>query len=282
MGKRRNLFNWIMDIILILTIIVTLIPIYFLAITAFKSYAEAYSVPPTFFVQEFSLEGFQALYKYVGDVPKILTNSLMISLMIIIPSIIFGTMAGYAFAAYNFKFKEVVFMALLTKYLLPEIILIVPWYWIMTQLKLVNSLVGVAIIDLIGAWTIFFMRSYISQIPLDYIEAARIDGASENKILFGIIVPMIRPAWLVAIVINFIWSWGSLLWPLIILNTKDNYTLAIAVTFVRYLYGSGSESPPHYPALAAASLIYTLPAILLYLLVQKWFIETFIKVGIKK
>lgn len=268
--------------ILILAIIVTLIPIYFLIITAFKSYAEAYSVPPTFFVQKISLEGFEALYKYVGMVSTLFINSLTISLIIIIPTIIFGTMAGYAFAAYDFKFKEVIFIALLTKYLLPEIILIVPWYWIMMQLKLVNSLISVAIVDLIGAWTIFFMRSYISQIPKDYIEAARIDGASENRILFGIIVPMVRPAWLVAIVINFIWSWSALLWPLIVLNTKDRFTLSIAVTFVRYIYGSGSESPPHYPALAATSLIYTLPAIVLYLLVQKWFIETFIKVGIKK
>jgi ABC-type glycerol-3-phosphate transport system permease component len=280
--KKRSLFNTIMDLILILAIIATLIPIYFLVITAFKSYIEAYSVPPTLFVQKFSLEGFEILYKYVGDISRLFTNSFIITILAIVPTIIFGTMAGYAFAAYNFRFKEVIFVALLTKYLLPEIILIVPWYSIMMQLKLVNSLLGVAVVNLIGAWTIFFMRSYISQIPIDYIEAARIDGASENKILFGIIVPMVRPAWLVALVINFIWNWSALLWPLIILNTKDNYTLPIAVTFVRYIYGSTGDSPPHYPALAATSLLYTLPALILYLAVQKWFIETFIKVGIKR
>ncbi len=280
--KERSLFNMVMNIILILAIIITFIPLYFLVITAFKTHAEAYSVPPTFFIQKFSLEGFEILYQYVGDVSTLLTNSFIITIMAIVPTIIFGTMAGYAFVAYNFKFKEVIFVALLTKYLLPEIILIVPWYWIMTQLKLVNNLLGVAIVNLIGAWTIFFMRSYISQIPMDYIEAARIDGASENRILFRIIVPMLRPAWLVAIVINFIWNWAALMWPLIILNTKSNYTLSIAVTFVRYIYGSTGESPPHYPAVAATSLIYSLPALILYLIAQKWFIETFIKVGIKR
>ncbi|MEM2928094.1 MAG: carbohydrate ABC transporter permease [Nitrososphaerota archaeon] len=280
--KERNWFNIVMNIILVSAITITFIPIYFLIITAFKSYAEAYSVPPTFFVQNFSLEGFEILQKYVIEVSTLFTNSLIIAIAVIIPTIIVGTMSGYAFVAYEFKFKEVIFVALLTKYLLPEIILIVPWYWIMLQLKFVNSLLSVIVVNMIGAWTIFFMRSYISQIPKDYIEAARIDGASENKILFRIIVPMARPAWLVAFVINFIWSWGALLWPLIILNTKNNYTLSIAVTFVRYIYGSTGESPPHYPALAATSLIYTIPALILYLLVQKSFIETFIKAGIKR
>jgi ABC-type glycerol-3-phosphate transport system permease component len=280
--KKINLFNLVMNIILVLAIIIILIPLYFLIITAFKTHAEAYSVPPTFFVQKFSLEGFEILYKYVGDLSTLFINSFIITIIPIVFTVIFGTMAGYAFVAYDFKFKEVIFVALLTKYLLPEIILIVPWYWIMTQIKLVNSLFGVAIVNLIGAWTIFFMRSYISQIPMDYIEAARIDGASENRILFRIIVPMIRPAWLVAIVINFIWNWSALMWPLIILNTKNNYIFSIAVTFVRYIYGSTGESPPHYSALAATSLIYTLPALILYLIVQKQFIETFIKVGIKR
>jgi multiple sugar transport system permease protein len=280
--KEKNWFNITMNIILIFAIILTLAPIYFLVITAFKSYAEAYSVPPTFFVQKFSLEGFEILQKYVTDIERLFANSFIIAIAVIIPTIICGTMAGYAFVAYNFKFKEVIFVTLLTKYLLPEIILIVPWYWIMLQLKLVNSLFSVIVVNMIGAWTIFFMRSYISQIPKDYIEAARIDGASENKILFRIIVPMVRPAWLVAFVINFIWSWGALLWPLIILNTKSNYTLSIAVTFVRYIYGSTGESPPHYPALAATSLVYTIPALILYLLVQRSFIETFIKAGIKR
>jgi len=280
--KEKNWFNITMNIILIFAIILTLAPIYFLVITAFKSYAEAYSAPPTFFVQKFSLEGFEILQKYVTDIERLFANSFIIAIAVIIPTIICGTMAGYAFVAYNFKFKEVIFVTLLTKYLLPEIILIVPWYWIMLQLKLVNSLFSVIVVNMIGAWTIFFMRSYISQIPKDYIEAARIDGASENKILFRIIVPMVRPAWLVAFVINFIWSWGALLWPLIILNTKSNYTLSIAVTFVRYIYGSTGESPPHYPALAATSLVYTIPALILYLLVQRSFIETFIKAGIKR
>jgi multiple sugar transport system permease protein len=280
--KEKDWFNITMNIILIFAIILTLAPIYFLVITAFKSYAEAYSVPPTFFVQKFSLEGFEILQKYVTDIERLFANSFIIAIAVIIPTIICGTMAGYAFVAYNFKFKEVIFVTLLTKYLLPEIILIVPWYWIMLQLKLVNSLFSVIVVNMIGAWTIFFMRSYISQIPKDYIEAARIDGASENKILFRIIVPMVRPAWLVAFVINFIWSWGALLWPLIILNTKSNYTLSIAVTFVRYIYGSTGESPPHYPALAATSLVYTIPALILYLLVQRSFIETFIKAGIKR
>ncbi|MEM1575863.1 MAG: carbohydrate ABC transporter permease, partial [Nitrososphaerota archaeon] len=247
--RERNWFNIVMNIVLILAIIFTLTPIYFLVITAFKSYAEAYSVPPTFFVQNFSLEGFEILQKYVTEITRLFANSFIIAIAVIIPTIVFGTMAGYAFVAYDFKFKEVIFVTLLTKYLLPEIILIVPWYWIMLQLKLVNSLFSVIVVNMIGAWTIFFMRSYISQIPKDYIEAARIDGASENKILFRVIVPMVRPAWLVAFVINFIWSWGALLWPLIILNTKSNYTLSIAVTFVRYIYGSTGESPPHYPAL---------------------------------
>ncbi|TDA38114.1 MAG: hypothetical protein DSO09_05165 [Candidatus Methanomethylicota archaeon] len=281
-NKKIKVSDILANIFMILIIASVFIPMYFLIITSFKSFSEILRVPPTFFPEKLTLEGFLLAKEHGGDIFRSLANSLIMSIGVTITTLFFSSLAGYAFAVYRFKFKEALFIAVISKYLLPEIVLIIPWYWIMGRLKLIDNLFGVAVVNIIGAWSIFYIRNYITQIPPDYIEAARIDGANENRILFQIIWPMIRPALGVATTVNFLWSWNWFLWPLVLLQSKQNFTLPITVAFVRYIYGGGQESVPHYGAIAATTLVYILPVLLLYILVQKWFVEAFIATGIKR
>uniref|UniRef100_A0A7C2VGM0 Carbohydrate ABC transporter permease n=1 Tax=Ignisphaera aggregans TaxID=334771 RepID=A0A7C2VGM0_9CREN len=281
-GKTINTFNIVTNIVMVLTIISIVIPLYFLIITAFKTYGEVYKVPPTFIVENPSLEGFELMRQYGVDIGKSVLNSLVIAGGATFTTLLFSTAAGFAFAIYRFKLKEVLFMVIISKYVIPEAILIVPWFSMMIQLGLVDNLLGVLIVNLIGAWTIFFMRSYIMQIPKDYIDAARVDGASDHYILLRIIFPLIKPALGVATVMNFLWAWNWFLWPLILLSTKTNFTLPLVVSLIRYVYGSGGEAPPHLGAVAASTMVYILPVLVLYFFAQRWILSAFTLGGVKR
>jgi len=259
-----------------------LVPIYFLIITAFKPYNEIIRVPPTFWPQNFTLDNFFS-FAALREVNLIRAtiNSLLISVVVTAGTLFFSTLAGYAFAMLRFKFKEPIFIAILSKYMMPTALLLVPWYWIMRILGLVDNLIAVIIVNLIGAWTIYYMRSYISQIPTDYVESARIDGASELEIFMKIIMPLIKPAIGVATIINFLWSWNYFLWPLIILNSPENFTMPIAIAYVRYLGYAGGELL-NYGGIAASSLVYALPIVILYICLQRYLVESFISAGIKR
>lgn len=272
----------IAHILMIIIDLAILVPIYFLIITAFKPYNEIIRVPPTFWPQNFTLDNFFS-FAALREVNLIraTVNSLVISVVVTAGTLFFSTLAGYAFAMLRFKFKEPIFIAILSKYMMPTALLLVPWYWIMRILGLVDNLIAVIIVNLIGAWTIYYMRSYISQIPADYVESARIDGASELEIFMKIIMPLIKPAIGVATIINFLWSWNYFLWPLIILNSPENFTMPIAIAYVRYLGYAGGELL-NYGGIAASSLVYALPIIILYICLQRYLVESFISAGIKR
>lgn len=272
----------IAHILMIIIDLAILVPIYFLIITAFKPYNEIIRVPPTFWPQNFTLDNFFS-FAALREVNLIRAtiNSLLISVVVTAGTLFFSTLAGYAFAMLRFKFKEPIFIAILSKYMMPTALLLVPWYWIMRILGLVDNLIAVIIVNLIGAWTIYYMRSYISQIPTDYVESARIDGASELEIFMKIIMPLIKPAIGVATIINFLWSWNYFLWPLIILNSPENFTMPIAIAYVRYLGYAGGELL-NYGGIAASSLVYALPIVILYICLQRYLVESFISAGIKR
>lgn len=269
-------------VLMIIINLIVLIPLYFLVITAFKPYEEIIRVPPTFWPKQFTLENFYSFAALRGvNLLRALANSFTVSAMVTLGTVFFSTLAGYTFAMLRFRFKEAIFIIILTKYMLPTAILLIPWYWIMRTLRLIDTLLAVAIVNIIGAWTIYYMRSYISQIPKDYVEAARIEGANDLQIFTRIIMPIIKPALGTATIINFLWSWNYFLWPLIILNSKENFTMPIVIAFVRYV-GYGGGELLNYGGVAASSLVYALPIILLYAVLQRYIVESFVASGIKR
>ncbi|RLE80183.1 MAG: hypothetical protein DRJ51_06310 [Thermoprotei archaeon] len=277
--NRKEIFA---HILMVFINLVVLIPLYFLVITAFKPYEEIIRVPPTFWPKEFTLENFYSFAALRGvNLLRALANSFAVSAMVTLGTVFFSTLAGYTFAMLRFRFKEAIFIIILTKYMLPTAILLIPWYWIMRTLRLIDTLLAVAIVNIIGAWTIYYMRSYISQIPKDYVEAARIEGANDLQIFTRIIMPIVKPALGTATIINFLWSWNYFLWPLIILNSKENFTMPIVIAFVRYV-GYGGGELLNYGGVAASSLVYALPIILLYTVLQRYIVESFVASGIKR
>ncbi|MGC8870085.1 MAG: carbohydrate ABC transporter permease [Brevinematia bacterium] len=268
-------------ILILLIIVFSIFPVIILILYSFRPYREIISIPTTILPREFTLDNFIGISKKI-DILRMIFNSLMVAGLITVSTLFLGTLAGYAFAKYNFKGKEPVFLLIISKLMIPQIVLVIPWIYMIAKLALMDNLLAVILPNLTGAWTIFFMRQYISQISDDYFDAARVDGANELEIFFKIVLPLIKPAVATVIIINFLWGWNEFLWPMLVLTSKENFLLSIGVAYVKYSGGVLTEGTVNYAMLAAISLIYALPILLTYIILARQFVQSIVLSGLKK
>jgi ABC-type glycerol-3-phosphate transport system permease component len=197
-------------------------------------------------------------------------------------TVLLGTLAGYAFAKLHFRGREKIFMLTLSKLMIPVIVLVIPWMFMISRMGLLDSLWAIVLPNLSGAWTVFFMRQYISQLPNELLDSARIDGASELRIFYRIVLPLIKPALAAATIVNFLSGWNEFVWPLLALTSKSNFLLSIGVSYVKYSGGQMTEGTVNYGMLAAFSLFYSLPLLLAYLVLARQFVESIVFSGLKR
>ncbi|MEM1575702.1 MAG: carbohydrate ABC transporter permease [Nitrososphaerota archaeon] len=281
MNKNNKIKDIIRNFIILIIIILFITPLILLILNAFKPYREIISIPPTIIPKEFTLNNFIEIQNKI-DLIRMSINTFIVAGSITISTIFLGTLAGYAFAKLQFKGKEKMFILIMSKLMIPPIVLVIPWSFMMIRMGLMDSLLAIILPNLSGAWTIFFMRQYISQLPGELFDSARIDGAGEFMIFLRIILPLIKPALATATIINFLWGWNEFLWPLLILTSKENFLLSIGVAFIKYSGGVMTEGTVNYAMLAAFSLIYSLPILLAYLLLAKQFVQSIVLSGLKR
>jgi multiple sugar transport system permease protein len=281
MNKENKIKNLIGNLIILLIIIIFIFPLIFLILSSFKPYREIVSIPPTIIPKEFTLNNFIEIQKKI-DLIRMTINTFIVASLITVSTLFLGTLAGYAFAKLQFKGKEKIFVLIMSKLMIPTMVLVIPWTFMMMRIGLIDSLLAIILPNLSGAWTIFFMRQYISQLPNELFDSARIDGAGEFTIFLRIILPLIKPALATATIINFLWGWNEFLWPLLILTSKENFLLSIGVAFIKYSGGVMTEGTVNYAMLAAFSLIYSLPILLAYLLLARQFVQSIVLSGLKR
>jgi multiple sugar transport system permease protein len=281
MNKENKIKNLIGNLIILLIIIIFIFPLIFLILSSFKPYREIVSIPPTIIPKEFTLNNFIEIQKKI-DLIRMTINTFIVASLITVSTLFLGTLAGYAFAKLQFKGKEKIFVLMMSKLMIPTMVLVIPWTFMMMRIGLIDSLLAIILPNLSGAWTIFFMRQYISQLPNELFDSARIDGAGEFTIFLRIILPLIKPALATATIINFLWGWNEFLWPLLVLTSKENFLLSIGVAFIKYSGGVMTEGTVNYAMLAAFSLIYSLPILLAYLLLARQFVQSIVLSGLKR
>jgi multiple sugar transport system permease protein len=281
MNKENKIKNLIGNLIILLIIIIFMFPLIFLILSSFKPYREIVSIPPTIIPKEFTLNNFIEIQKKI-DLIRMTINTFIVASLITVSTLFLGTLAGYAFAKLQFKGKEKIFVLIMSKLMIPTMVLVIPWTFMMMRIGLIDSLLAIILPNLSGAWTIFFMRQYISQLPNELFDSARIDGAGEFTIFLRIILPLIKPALATATIINFLWGWNEFLWPLLVLTSKENFLLSIGVAFIKYSGGVMTEGTVNYAMLAAFSLIYSLPILLAYLLLARQFVQSIVLSGLKR
>ena len=202
-------------------------------------------------------------------------NSIYSAVTVTVITLLTSSALGFIFAKYRFWGKEYLFILLLSTMMVPFAVVLVPLYITIGDLNLVNKLWGFIITGLWSTFGVFLMRQFMEVIPYEYLDAARIDGASEWRIFFTIIIPLSTSPMAALGIFAFLANWDSFLWPLVVLNTPDKQTLPLLLAGLRSIYWA------RYDMWSAGSVMTTVPIILVYAFASKYFIRGMALTGIK-
>jgi len=250
-------------------------PFVWMLVGSFKTEAEIRQVPPTWLPENATLANYGTLFDRL-DFPTYFTNSAVVAILTTVGNLLFCSAAGYALAKLRFPGKRVLFAVVLGTIMVPSIVTMVPLFVLSSNLGLVNTLAGLILPFLAQAFGVFLMRQFITSIPNDLLEAARIDGASELRIYAQIVLPLCRPALATLGILTFLASWNNFLWPLVSATTEDSYTLPVALA----LYAIG-QNRTDYDILLAGSVVVVLPVLLVFILLQRHFVRGIATTGLK-
>lgn len=276
--KKRNYKNILLgipvNIILLILALIVLIPVIWLTFSAFKMEKEIISWPPTFVPQSFTLENFANVQKRINIVRYILNSTIYAGVTTAL-AVIVNSMAGFAYAFYDFKGKSAAFLLTLATMMVPFQVIMVPLFLVVFKMGMYDSYLGLIIPRVAVAGSIFMMRAAFSGIPKELAEAARIDGLSEFKIFWKIMLPQVKPAIITLVILSVNGSWNDLLWPMIVTSSTEMRTLANGLAlFV-------GQNTIEYGAAFAGAFISLLPMFVLYLFGQKYFVEGMASSGLK-
>ncbi|PWU66609.1 MULTISPECIES: carbohydrate ABC transporter permease [Gracilibacillus] len=249
------------------------LPFVWMILSSLKNEREVLNIPPTLFPNEPTIEHYINLFQNLNfDVYLINTLILVFFSMV---GLFLNTMAGYGFGKFQFKGKETWFIIVLITMMLPGQVTMIPTYLILNEMGLTNTMSGIVLPGLIAAFNIFLIRQFMVTIPDDLIEAARLDGAGEFYIFIRLIIPLAKPILAVQVILTFIGSWNSFLWPLIIANDESLYTLSVGLALLK------DQNVTNYGLQMAGSTFMVIPVLIIFVIFQKYIIEGFNVSGIK-
>ena len=253
--------------------VLTAFPFFWMLTSSLKPLIEAYDFPPTVLPQMPTLDSYRSLFNDF-DFGRYLINTIIVVLIGFV-GLFFVAMAGYAFAKFRFRGKDFLFLIVLSTLMVPIQVTMIPTYLILNGIQLTNTLVGIALPTLVSAFNIFLFRQFMSTIPDELLEAARLDGAGELRVLWSIVLPMSKPILAVGSVLTFIAGWNSFIWPLIIANDQQNYTLSVGISLLNKQL---AINPPLQ--MAGASLM-VVPIVIVFVLFQRYIVQGFTMSGIR-
>jgi len=252
-------------------------PLAWMILSSLKTAQETIHVPPIWLSASPSLAAFSKVSDII-DVQNSLANSAIIAGVTTAGILATSLMAGYVFAKHRFRGRDPLFAIIIATMFLPPIVTLIPLYRIIEAVHLDGRLAGVILPNLANAFGIFLMRQFIAGTPDELIEAARIDGASELRIVFRIVAPTVVPALATLGLFAFVYHWNSYLWPLTVLQGSDN-AYPIVLSLSRLL--SYNRSAINTNLVMAGATLAVLPPMLLFALLQRTFVRTIVSTGLK-
>lgn len=255
--------------------VTVLIPILWLLVSSFKTDVGVIKFPPRFFPEEWTLHQ----YLYVGDsIPifEMTKNTVIFAGGVTVISLLFDSMAGYAFARMRFKGSKVLFSIILLTMMVPFQIIMTPLYIEVYKLHLLDSYLGLILPRATSAFGIYMMSSFFQGLPKSLEESGRIDGMSEFRIFWSIMMPLCKPALVSLGIFHFMNNWNDLLYPLMLTSSQNKRTLSAGLAVL-----VGNKVIKYGPTLAATMISLT-PLLILYIFCQKYFIEGVAASGVKE
>jgi multiple sugar transport system permease protein len=251
---------------LLIGAVLSLIPMLWMISASLMPAGEASTYPPRFLPREVTFEHYVALFTRL-NLGRSLLNSAIIAFTVTAISVIVNSMAGYAFAKLRFRGRDGLFRLLATGLVIPTQIAMLPLFLLMKQLGLINTYWGVIIPGMASIFGIFLIRQYAQSIPDDLLDAARIDGAGELRIYASIVLPTIVPILATLGIWTFLSTWNDFMWPLIVLSDERRHTLPVALANLVGEHVQDTE------LMMAGSVLTILPVMLVFLFLQRYYIQ---------
>lgn len=267
----RQLLVWV---VLIVLVFIFLMPIIWVMGSSLKPAGELFAWPPTLFGNNPTLDNYKGALEQ-GNFGVYFINTVFVSLVATFLTVVVNVMSGYAFAKYDFKGKNLLFGVVLTTLMVPLEVIMIPVFKVIVATHLYDSLWGLIIPAVASPTAVFLVRQYYVGIPGAYMEAARIDGASELNIFLRIMLPLAKPVISVLCIFSFMWRWNDYLWPKLVINNKSRYTIQLA------LANFSGEYSVDWNSLLAMSVISMIPVLIVFVSLQKYIIGGMTAGGVK-
>ncbi len=262
-------------VILMMFVIISIFPIIYAISSSFKELSEAYSNVFGIIPNNPTLNNYLEVFKRLPFI-KITSNTFFIATLVTVFKVITSVMAAYAFVYFDFKYKNILYFVLISTIFIPFTVTMIPNYLTISKLGFRDSLWGVVLPQLSDATGIFLLRQSMKTIPKSLIEVAEIEKINHFRRIKDIVVPIVRPAIISTGIMFFINSWNEYVWPVLILKTKENFTLPLALQLF-----ISSEGGTDFTIAMAVSVITMIIPLILYIIFQKYIINTFTASGIK-
>lgn len=261
---------------LVLVCLVFLIPVFWMFNLSIKSDAEVSALPTVWWPEVPQWQNYAEALSYI-DFFGFLRNSVIITTITTVLTVLFSSLTAFAFAKLRAPGKRILFGIMMSTMMLPSIVTTIPLYIMYSKVNLVDTYIPWVLMGIAGsAYMVFLIRQYMTSIPAEVEEAAILDGCSYFQIWYRMYLPLCKPALAAAAVLTFVWSWGDFIMPMLLLSS-DKTTLAVALT-TGYV---DQMMHPIQPLIAAGSLMFALPVIVVFLFLQKFFVEGFATSGVK-
>lgn len=257
--------QWGLSLAVAALALLTLFPLVWMVSVSLMSPLEAVELPPHLIPRAPTLVHYRTLWQRL-DLPRYLGNSLLLATATTGLSVLFNTLGGYAFAKLGFAGRERLFRWLLATMVIPGQVGMLPLFLMLKQCGLINTYAGVILPGMASVFGMFMIRQYVRSIPDTLLDAARIDGAGEWRIFLSVVLPLCRPILVTLALFSFLGSWNDFMWPLIVLSDGDRYTLPVALANLLGEHAQDTE------LMMAGAVVTTLPAVAVFLLLQRHYL----------
>lgn len=266
-NRKKKIYSVISYSILILWVVITIIPLYWMLISSFRDTTVSVSFKPEWFPSEVTLATY-VRFLTETDALRWLFNSIFVSSVLTLSNVIFSSLAGYAFAKLRFPGRNTIFWLLLGTMMIPAQVTLIPVYiMIVNVFGLVDTYLAIMLPMFTVVGNIFLMKQYMSTLPTTLIQAARIDGCSEIGIFRKIILPISKPGVAVLAIFTFVSTWNEFFWPFLVTQSSSMRTIQVGLASFKF------QDATDYGAMMAGSMLAALPMFILFFALQRYFLQ---------
>lgn len=263
-----------MYVILIVGAVIMLVPFLWMVLTSFKTYAETVKIPVVWFPAEWNFNNYEEVLLRL-DFLQYYKNTIVVTVLVTVIMLFIGSLSAFTFARMHFPFQNALFYMLLLVFMVPAQMTMIPKYFIISRLGWVDSLLALVVPNVFSVYTMFMLKQFFSSLPGELEDAGKIDGCSWFRLYWNIEMPLCKSSIVAITVLNVLWCWNDLLWPLIATSTDKMRVLSVAMATLQGQHGT------EYHLLMAAGVMATIPMLIMYIFGQKYFMTGIAFSGLK-